>query len=57
MKSCRNFVAAFALLAAFAASPASADWNTPGGGVGPVEAGEELFVAAQWGFQILQVAL
>jgi hypothetical protein len=58
MKSGRNLVATLSLLAILTASPAAADWEIPGGDAGPLGiAGEELLVAAQWGFQILQVAL
>lgn len=58
MKSRRNVVAVIALLAILQAGSAAADWSNPGGD-SPVPAMslDDMVVAAQWGFQILQVAL
>ena len=59
MKTSRNLVAAVAILAALSASPASAGWGDPidGNPDGSATGVEEMIVAAQWGYQIAQVAL
>ena len=59
MKASRNFVVAVSLVAALIASPASAGWDDPIEGTpdGSAVGLEEMVLAAQWGFQIAQVAL
>jgi len=58
MKTSRNLVAVVAILAALYASPASAGWGDPiDGGPDGSAVGTEMILAAQWGFQIAQVAL
>ena len=55
----RRFVAVLSVLFALAATnPARADWTNPD--PGPNAGGlstEEMLLAAQWGFQVAQVAL
>ena len=57
MKSRRNVVAVFMLLAVLAASPAAAEWDKPDVGVAPSDASfDDMITVAHWSLQIAQAA-
>jgi hypothetical protein len=58
MKTRRFVVALSVVVALVATSPARADWTNPDPGPNAGELSmEDMVLAAQWGFQIAQVAL